>query len=51
MKHTIINIYLDLSDDKQIIKNSKFGIRVILSTDSMRMQTEMKIGQKRRIIF
>lgn len=30
---------------------SKFDIHLILSTDSMRVQTEMKTDQKRRTIF
>jgi hypothetical protein len=51
MEHTIINIYLDLSDDNQIIETSSSDIHLILSMDNMRVQTEIKIGQKRRIFL
>jgi hypothetical protein len=50
-ERTIINLYLDLSDDKQIIGTSKSDTRLILSSDNIRVQTEMEIGQKRPIIF
>lgn len=51
MKHTIINIYLHLSDNKQLIGTSKSETRLILSTDNIRVQTEMEIGQIRPKFF